>query len=920
MSVSAYLSAIPPILKAVVAQIREVLSQDETWENRFTAAREIVDRALADLPPPPRLASVLQQEERFKIALQRSALVTPALAEAVQTVASVAAEDFKRTVAVVTGVPEIRLEQQRVTMEWLRQPMMFEPINSTAEASSPIRTANRTDVGRLDILAPTHVALLAEVAATQPMAAVTVAKQILLGYTPSVFFSLGCIPPNPILKALRLHAEVNLNKLRTCRNIAGLKRQLEPYAASADTTSGLPTIGAGGQLLPDTTVLRPTLYSYATLIERTKQLVLLAAQIESAMLSALEQRDLAAYLLLNARQELRLVEADVQLRSLKVNEAKNSVMLAQLQQARARIQADHYKKLLMDAKSSAAMFENSALAQYREAENFSLLISNLMVRWTRDDIEGRTSVFAITKRDVSEALVTRGIGQALGTASAAVSFASARASLSLLQASYERRKEEWKLQKALAEQDVAIGAQQIAIANDRVKVVEQEKVIAELQSNNAKDTFEFLTTKFTNFDLYDWMGNVLEGVYRFFLQQATAMAKLAENQLAFERQEVPQAYIQADYWVAPTTGTTLSSTDGKAPDRKGLTGSARLLQDIYQLDQYAFATNQRKLQLIKIISLARLDPFAFQQFRETGVLIFETPMELFDRDFPGHYLRLIKRVRTSVIALIPPTQGIHATLSTTGLSRTVIGPEIFQTLPIRRDPESVALTSPSNATGVFELESQSTDMLLPFESIGVDTTWEFRMPKAANQFDYRTIADVLITVEYTALNSFDYRQQVVQTLNPNFSGDMPFSFRNQFADQWYDLHNPDQTTTSMPVRFQTIREDFPPNIETLKIQQVLLYFVRSSGKSFEIPVTYLRFTEQYGQGTVGGSAISVDGVISTRRGNGGSWTPMIGKSPVGEWELALPNTEEMRNRFKNEEIEDILFIITYSGRTPEWPM
>jgi hypothetical protein len=46
---------------------------------------------------------------------------------------------------------------------------------------------------------------------------------------------------------------------------------------------------------------------------------------------------------------------------------------------------------------------------------------------------------------------------------------------------------------------------------------------------------------------------------------------------------------------------------------------------------------------------------------------------------------------------------------------------------------------------------------------------------------------------------------------------------------------------------------------------------------------------------------------------------MQGKAPFGEWELALPNTEDMRNRFTNEEIEDILFVVTYSGRTPEWP-
>jgi hypothetical protein len=70
---------------------------------------------------------------------------------------------------------------------------------------------------------------------------------------------------------------------------------------------------------------------------------------------------------------------------------------------------------------------------------------------------------------------------------------------------------------------------------------------------------------------------------------------------------------------------------------------------------------------------------------------------------------------------------------------------------------------------------------------------------------------------------------------------------------------------------------------------------------------------------MGGAANSIDGMISTLRGNASSWTSMIGKSPFGKWVLTLPNTQEIKNRFKNEEIEDILFVITYSGRTPEWP-
>ncbi|ASC73433.1 hypothetical protein XM38_044000 [Halomicronema hongdechloris C2206] len=219
-------------------------------------------------------------------------------------------------------------------------------------------------------------------------------------------------------------------------------------------------------------------------------------------------------------------------------------------------------------------------------------------------------------------------------------------------------------------------------------------------------------------------------------------------------------------------------------------------------------------------------------------------------------------------------------------------------------------------------------MLLPFEGMGVDTLWELRLPKAANRFDFSTIADVLFTIEYTALDSFDYRQQVIQELGDRFSGDRAFSFRNDFADQWYDLNNPDCTATPMAVRFELQRSDFPPNLDNLKIQHVLLYFVRKDGETFEVPVGHLHFTEQNGIGKLGGGAQSIDGIISTRRGNAGSWLAMLGKSPFGEWELAfsdapgvivLPNGLRVRELFEQELIEDILFVVTFKGATPEWP-
>ena len=415
------------------------------------------------------------------------------------------------------------------------------------------------------------------------------------------------------------------------------------------------------------------------------------------------------------------------------------------------------------------------------------------------------------------------------------------------------------------------------------------------------------------------MSGILERAYSYFLQQSTALAKLAQNQLTFERQELPPSYIQADYWLSPLDEAT-PPTNGQTIDRRGLTGSTRLLQDIYKLDQYAFDTKKRKLQLAQTFSLSQLFPLEFQRFRETGQLIFATPLEYFDRGFPGHYLRLIRRVRLSVVALLPPTHGIRATFTTSGISRVVVGGDVFHTIEVRRDPELIAFISSSNATGLFELEPEG-EFLLPFESMGVDTIWELQLPKAANPFDYRTLADVLLTIEYTALNSWDYRQQVIQGLDPNVSSDRSFSFRDQFSDQWYDLHNLNQTGTPLTVKFKTLREDFPPNLDALSIQQVVMYFVRSSDATYEaVEVSKFSFTADGSSDKVGGAAISIDDIISTRRGNASSWTAMLGKSPFGEWELSFPDNPQMRQLFAKEQFVDILLVISYQGRLPAWPM
>jgi hypothetical protein len=726
---------------------------------------------------------------------------------------------------------------------------------------------------------------------------------------PSISF---CVAANPIIEIVRARAELCLENIRACRSIAGLELDLEPYAPPTVFLSGPQRLGIGDTFpSPWQTGFQPLPYRYATLVERARQLVDLARQMEASMLAFIESGERAHYEEVRARQDLSLAQAGVRLKDLQLNHAIEGVYSAQLQRNRAVLQRDHYQDLLRNGNTTnedLALTHYSLAASANQAAAFQAAFS-------------------------PQAVFSWGAASTTSTAAAI----SDMAQVFSTSASYERREQDWRLQIQLGGQDVRIGQEQIRLANSQVRLAQQEKDIANLQFNNARDTVDFLVTRrFTTTVLYEWMSGVLEGIYRFFLQQATSMSKLAEQQLTFERQEVPAAFIQEDYWIPPSKGMTpdfgQSPNDSQAANVRGLTGSARLLRDLYELDQYAFRTNQRKLQLSETISLAQIDPFAFQRFRETGVLPFATPMRTFDQKFPGHYLRLIRRVRTSVIALIPPTLGIRATLSTVGTSRVVIGKDLFQEVVMQRGPEMVALTSPINATGLFELDVQP-ELLVPFEGIGVDTTWEFRMPKAANQFDYATIADILITIDYTALFSYDYQQRLRETLERQVSANRAYSFRSDFPDQWYDLHNADllEEAQQMIVRFRCEREDFPPNLDRLSIQHVVLYFFSQDGWTVPIENVNLQYAPDATALLPPEDAKPINGKVSTRAS---AWNGVIGQPLPGEWIMSFrPAANDLQTAqklaallawFKSEKkgqtCEDILFVITYSGRLPAWPV
>ncbi len=164
--------------------------------------------------------------------------------------------------------------------------------------------------------------------------------------------------------------------------------------------------------------------------------------------------------------------------------------------------------------------------------------------------------------------------------------------------------------------------------------------------------------------------------------------------------------------------------------------------------------------ITKTVSLKDIDPMALLRLKMTGTTDFSVGEILYDMDFPGQYMRRIRSVSVSIPATLEANSSINAVLTLLqhkyrltqsaadyANSQTDIGSEAFRTdrIPI----SSIAVSSGDKDSGVFELDF-SGPRYMPFEGAGAISTWRIVLPAAVRKFNYETITDVILHVQYTA--------------------------------------------------------------------------------------------------------------------------------------------------------------------------
>ena len=630
-----------------------------------------------------------------------------------------------------------------------------------------------------------------------------------------------CIPPNDQLLGYWDTINNRLFNLRHCMNKEGVVRELPLFQPPIDPALLVQAAAMGVDIssaLSDLNAPTPY-YRFSYMLQRALELCAEVRSLGSAFLAALEKKDSEALADLRASQETNLLQAVRAVKEKQVEEANYNLAGLNKYQTVVQKRLDYYstREFMNTAETAQLGLEGTLLAIYgfimtvKLAEETAALIVNAKI--------GAPTTAGTTMGGDNLAKAADAAAELL---KATIESVQAAAALCGTMGGHQRRWDEWQFQKDLASRELQQVQQQINAAQTRADIAQTELDNHDLQTANAQAVQDFLRDKYTNEDLYDWMISQISGVFFQCYRLAYDLAKRTERAYRFERGITDSNFIRFGYWDSL---------------KKGLLSGERLYLDLKRMEAAYLDQNKRDYEITKHISLVLLNPLAVIALKETGQCIVELPESLFDADYPGHYMRRIKSVTLSIPCVTGPYTGINCTLtllkSGIRLNSNPAGNEGNYTRDQNADDprfldhfsaiESIATSHAQNDSGLFEVNFRD-ERYLPFEGAGAISQWRLEMPPDNNAFDFETITDVIVNLNYTARDGGESLRQAARasnglapqaTISPAISGPQPdllrmFSLKHEFSGDWYRfLHPADAAAPSQKMSLNLTIERFP---------------------------------------------------------------------------------------------------------------
>jgi len=661
-----------------------------------------------------------------------------------------------------------------------------------------------------------------------------------VSYGPSEVF---CVPPNEQLFTLWDTVADRLFKIRHCMNIQGQVQQLPLFEPPISPELLIAAQQAGVDLQSAVNGVEAPVprYRFGVVYERARELVSELRALGNALQGALEKRDAEDLALLRSTHEAALLEAVRTVRQAQVDESSQNLEAVQSGRSALQTRVGYYQQ------------KSQELANPAEQTGLALLITSQVLHLVAQGLHAATGVVGLIplfKTGVmgiggtpvatfeyggvqikspieSAAYGLEAVGSALNVAG----------SISTTIGGYQRRQDDVTMQAQSGVDELTQLDKQLLAAQIRQQIAQTELDNHDLQIQQAGELDDFLRSKFTSRDLYDWMSGQLSALYLQTYQLAFDMARRAERAFRFELGlfDDQRTFIQFGYW------------DNL---KQGLLAGERLGTDLARLHSTYLEENRRELELTKHVSLALTDPIALLALRQEGACYVTLNEQLFDLDMPGLYLRRIKSLALS----IPCVSGTYTTVACklTLLSDTVridpapgsshgpTGPNDTRFVTTSGGTQPIVTSTAQNDAGLFEVNLRD-ERYLPFEGAGVISQWKLELVPEAQQFDWATISDVVLHLRYTARDGGEQlRKPAADGLKKALQGGVRlFSARSEFPDALAAFVNPPPNSPDQTLTIQLSDADFPFPVQGKqpKLGEWLVLIRWSDGTFGKLPLT-----------------------------------------------------------------------------------
>lgn len=555
------------------------------------------------------------------------------------------------------------------------------------------------------------------------------------------------LPHNDKLLSFWDIVEDRLFKIRHSMNIKGIKRTLALFAPPIDPGLLVKAAAAGIDLASvlDHINSPSQVYRFNPLAEMALEFCKEVSQLGEKLLSALEKKDLEKIELLRASNEVKVLENMKKISKSKIDEADEEYKIIEKQIDSNQTWLDHLKSLeekIEEEKKADTMGKHVTACEVGEKVCVALA---KVVTWIP-----QFNVGANGAGGTPEATTQTGGQQAAKYFEyGEKGFAIASKGFKYLQEKFE--KEGKKKRKAAAKKvDEKIRSYKKDILDIQLTIAEIKQDMAKKEFESlgkkiemAKGEKEYLETKYTNAQLYQWMVSQISSIYFQAYQLAYDMAKRAEKSYQKEI-GVSTSFIEFGYWDSL---------------KKGLLSADKLCFDVRRMQASYLDQNKRELEITKHVSLANLAPDKLMELKLTGQCFLDIDEWMYNLDHPGHYWRRIKTVSMSVKCDADEFTNINCSLmllSSEIRNTGVPGDQGYD--KTEDDSRFTLLTGKGQAiatshckydAGLFKL-SFNDERFLPFEGEGAISSWDIRMPQENNMFDFNELSDVIIHVSYTA--------------------------------------------------------------------------------------------------------------------------------------------------------------------------